>query len=491
MKKLIDCFYRISSDIAFPDYPLQRIEGETFVALEHVIRDPGPLFSYYEAYARNSSSFSVSDCFSYAFFVRGLAPDASGDWHCLDPRDSGQTWNSWRTLSNVLDLASLRLFCGTSRSAFVPYDRFDCTWEVEKGKAGAPLRVRRRKVVALTPRQEALFRMLVRGGRSVAAIPRKLLDRAVLELEPVLQEELVEYPLAELAAQAKCCLETTTCFHHFLFARMIDRMLGILGSRIIGTSFGHHPYEILPYFLTNYDVLGISRDKLLDEIRQRYPEFEFHPRSITSSLTRHDWESKLAAQGLSIEPAPTPSRSRMLAWQTGSGIVHFHPVEFPADLAQWLEYIDCQLSFARYTVEEKPGTNLRAGALFLAKNVEELRGTWSSEPAIQDVGPDSFWRVKIWSSWDGKSKSTSHLDAFRYALYDPPYGGLSQLEQELLEEDLFKVIFGDAPRSADYTIFAVDTQGSAFFINEWWDFCWVLFHRSRPEVLVIFGTATD
>ena len=89
MEKLVDCFYRISPDIASPDYPHQRIEGETFVALEHVIRDPDSLFSYYEAYARSAASFSDRDCFSYTFFVRGIAPDASRDWHCLDPRASG------------------------------------------------------------------------------------------------------------------------------------------------------------------------------------------------------------------------------------------------------------------------------------------------------------------------------------------------------------------------------------------------------------------
>lgn len=191
-----------------------------------------------------------------------------------------------------------------------------------------------------------------------------------------------------------------------------------------------------------------------------------------------------------MESPPTPAQRQMHAWQTGSGIAHFHPVELPHDLAQWLDFIGCQLSFARYTFEENPVMDLQACALFLVQNIEELRGTWSGEPAIQEVDPDSFWRVKIWQSWD-TGRSTSHVDAFRYALYDPPYGGLSQLEQELLEEDLFKLIFGDVPQAADYAIFAVETQGSAFFINEWWDYCWILFHRSRSEALVIFGTDTD
>jgi hypothetical protein len=489
MEKLVDCFYRISSDIASPDYPHQRIEGETFVALEDVIRDPDSLVSYYEAYARSAAPFFDLHCFFCAFFVRGIAPDANRDWHLLDPRTSGQ--GTWRTLNDVLVLADLRLFGGARRSAFAHYDRFDYAWEVEREKADALLRVRRRKAVAPTPPQETLFNMLVREGRRpVAAIPRKLLDRAALELEPVLQEEVGEYPLAELAAQAKRCLETATCFHHFLCGRMIDRLLGILGARIIDTSFGYLPYQTLTWFLTNYEVLDISRDQLLDEIRHRYPAFEFHPRSVTSDLTRPDVEARIASLEPSREAPPTPAQRQMPAWQTGSGIAHFHPVELPDDLAQWLDFIDCQLSFARYTFEENQVTDLQACALFLVQNIEELRGTWSGEPTIQEVDPDSFWRIKIWKC-DDTGRSTSHDDAFRYALYDPPYWGLSQLEQELVEEDLFKHIFGDLPRAADYAIFAVETQGSAFFINEWWDYCWVLFRRSRPEAIVIFGTATD
>ena len=168
---------------------------------------------------------------------------------------------------------------------------------------------------------------------------------------------------------------------------------------------------------------------------------------------------------------------------------------FDRELERYLSRIKCQLKFARFGVKsgEVLAERLNAAlAVTMVQAVSELSATWTDVPDARDVDYQDFWLKKVWDvSADGRSKSSCSMTSFRFALYDPPYGGATDSQIKEVEPVLFQILFDTVAPENCYRIFAVDTKCSKYFINEWWDYLWVAAHRERPEVIVIYGTATD
>ena len=61
----------------------------------------------------------------------------------------------------------------------------------------------------------------------------------------------------------------------------------------------------------------------------------------------------------------------------------------------------------------------------------------------------------------------------------------------MFEGEIFDALFGAGHDPAHFEIAAIDPKQSSWFINEWWDYFWVLLNRGRREAIVIYGTATD
>jgi hypothetical protein len=174
-------------------------------------------------------------------------------------------------------------------------------------------------------------------------------------------------------------------------------------------------------------------------------------------------------------------------------IDELEPAELSPQLAKHLAEITCQLQILKYLVTAGEPLELTEDlAAEIATGVPDLVTSWSEFPTATEVDYADFWLRQVWNvSPDGKSKSSVSTSSFRYALYCPPYGSATSRQIEELDGTLLELIFGTKTPENDYTIFEVDTSSSAWFINDWWDYLWVATHKTLPQVVVIYGSATD
>lgn len=229
-------------------------------------------------------------------------------------------------------------------------------------------------------------------------------------------------------------------------------------------------------------VPGLTRAELRERIRQDFSDFEFHP-----SLARVPFVEKrlvpAPVRAIPPPPAPPPAPDPPLPAdppvQRGNAI--YRPEPWGEDLREILSYLSSPLKFYRWRIEGEVDASGDA-ARVLAGAVPELRPEWrGGVPEAVPVDPAQFWRPR---------DPVHKFESLRYALYDPPYFGAGPEQIARLEPRLFRILFGEAVE-ADFSVHRFETKDNAWFINDWWDFCWVVLNPNARQAIAIYGTSTD
>jgi hypothetical protein len=422
------------------------------VSLGDAFGNEGPLCDYYRAYAAGKGKVDGRTCFDYRFRIRPAA-NPTDEWRPLDPAsDRGSPRNEWWTLYSVVKASGLKPFdaeYSPPDSWFKLPKRFDLSYAEGADSDGKrTLQVTRRELTTKDPRRAELFRMLSKTDWN--AVPVAIGESGLKELKGQFVETHEEYALGLLGEQGKECFERALVTQHFIFATVLDEVLQLSKQ---GTSFGIHPEELLNFHMTNPDVVHLARSSLLSEIRRVHPSFSFHRRSAKSLLTKIEDD----ARGVTRPPPDPP------AVGTGEPLraqdTELIPIAFEneVELERMLQFISCELHFRKYRVAgssaaAQQGVEL---ATILALDLHELRGTWSTAPTVSEVAYDDFWRRAVWSySPDKRARSSISMTSMRYALYDPPYGGASELAQEILDPYLMRGLFGEEDPAQRYDVYA-------------------------------------
>ncbi len=464
----LNAFYRLDPP-SLPGGELRRAgDVESGVGLNEVERDPQSYIAHLlkRAASTPTSRFYFRDYYDYRVRIR-----TAGGWRPIDPSDAPFVSNERQTLATILSRTGLRAFDPGDPVVPAPgpwAQRYDLAWGVE---SGGVLRIRRRTLESTDPAHVALYRMMTRNRTPEAELPTTL-AREADKLRSAVREEATSYPLGELALEARDLIERMTLFNHYLYFKTIDAVIARFSPR--------DPHDFCVSHLTGI-VTALDAPPLIERIRARYPGFELHPSLKNRTIAyRRPLEPAVEFVPNDVEPAPL-------------GDVEldgrrFRHRPYPATLDTVLSFIRCELHFVRFEitgpVEEE------TAALGLVDAVPEIAGSWSA-PTATPVDPAAFWLKEVWRKSPNGGRTTNSMQAFRYALYDPPYGGASEREIEMFEPEIFEALFGTGHEPAPFSIWSVDPKKSSWFINEWWDYCWVLFHKARPEAIVIYGTATD
>ena len=504
--ELADCFYPIdlATDDAVP-YPIVRHNNKSFVRLSDAVENLEPLITHFERRALAQPQLIAEKVFDYCLLASGetvqinrpesAASAATHDWHLFDFSMDYAPSNQWLSLHKTLELCGLTVFGNEELSVkpklLIDLERFEFRFELERRDNIDYLLVRRLSLESSEPRVKDLFRLLSRRVRYRETVPPIVLNAALRELQPHLRETVSIYPLSEFARQVKTCLARTVVAHHYIYFRLIKRLLEISGRTSGGQPF--HAADLLSSCLVNYHCVNLDRARLLGVIRRFYPEFDFHPVLANSSLSQVEWLEKFARAAAVDDQTLGGERTDLRCELPDKTVVHLIAESNPPELQQYLDYINCEMRFINYRFDA--AVNLNDGALTelavrLAENAEELRGTWAKRATAVEADYQDFWRREVWSYGDN-ARSAISMTRFRYALYDPPYGGAGETLQSIIDDELMTTIFGDAAARPNFRIFALPTAASSYFINEWWDFLWVAVNPEIGKVIVILGTATD
>ena len=504
---LINLFYAIDSTTDVLPYPIVRHNGQSFVRLSDAVENLEPLIALFERRATGQPHFIPEQVFDYRILVNAAEPQHSEfiaeNWLAFDPTTDyapSNQINSWSVLQEVLDLSGLTVFgdeeVKVNADLLRDFGRFEFRLELERRDKIEHLVVRRVWLDSSEPRLQSLFNMLSRRIRYQKTIPPLVLGAALGELQPHLHESVAVYPLREFAGQIKTCLARTVIAHHYIYFRLIKRLLEISGRTSGGQPF--HAAGLLTSYLTDSRCVGIDRAELLETIRRIHPQFDFHPVLADVCVSEVELRARFAPTRI-VDQETVGGAQRDLIFESTDKqtIVNLTAAANSPELRQYLDYLNCPLCFVNYRFDaavELGDESLTELAARLAENVEELSGTWTMRPTAQEVDYQVFWRR-------GKRDYTGDFRAMyfsgvlpvslRYALYNSPHGGAGDTLQAIIDDELITIIFGDANTRQSFRVFALDTKASSFFINEWWDYLWVAVNPAVGKVIVILGTATD
>ncbi len=392
----------------------------------------------------------------------------------LDPQDDWSFACQWRMLRMLMKACGIQMFDGLD--PVVPWppiveERFDYRCRID----GPTLRVERTMLTSNDPALQAQFSTITKQRMRLAVVPRSVLDGVLRDLDGHLVQDAIETPILPFVVRARELLERLTVMNHALFAALID---GILARHSV-----MHPYEILTSHLAPDFITSIDPSALRERIRRDHPGFEF-PRVLEDHhmcCNRPDLAPPRVRSPLPVpappEPVTAPTDSR------------FTSLPYPEELSGLVTYLRSSLQFHRWRINDKTWEDEEV-AVHLLEHAPELEGEWDSPPEIHSYDATAFWR-KEYEEKSATGAKFSQSDCLRYALYSAPYQSVSKAARDRVERQIFDLVFGEGAAPADYRLYAANPKTNSWFINEWWDFCWVLFHRTQPEVIAITGTATD
>ncbi len=465
----VSAFYRLDPDSRLPS---TLIDGRPYASLAEI---EGHLDAYVEHLLRRATTTSTLHFDHRNFYDFRLCIRGADGWSRLDPSDAPFASNEWRTLNELLLRTRTRAF--DAADPVIPdagpwATRYDFAWGVEPG---GRLRVRRRTLVSPDAEHATLFRMMTRDRTPEDRLPERLVREAEA-LRGSVRETVDAFDLAALARETRSLLERATILNHIVFARTVDAVLKRFEVRF--------PYEMCTWHLAPGVVTALDLPEFVARVRASHPGFELHPALKGQPIAARLPLGPSPANGPASEEPPVIADVEI-------GGLRFRNRPFPGQLGTVLSYIRCHLNFVRFDIEgDISGLDARGIAPGLAGAIPDLAGTWSSTDA-HGVEPEEFWRKDVWIETPGGGRSTRHMGTFRYSLYDPPYGGARDRSIEMFEGEIFDALFGAGHDPAHFEIAAIDPKQSSWFINEWWDYFWVLLNRDRREAIVIYGTATD
>jgi hypothetical protein len=83
------------------------------------------------------------------------------------------------------------------------------------------------------------------------------------------------------------------------------------------------------------------------------------------------------------------------------------------------------------------------------------------------------------------------IQGYEYAFFHPPYGiSLDFASALAFFNKINGYLFGEV-NDSNLKVVEWETNFSDFFINDWWDFCWTVWSKSKGWLVFIYGTATD
>ena len=458
----LNAFFRLDDGAE----PAVEVDGVPCAELQDVERHPQ---AYLDHLRRRAERTPASSFYHRDFYDHRLRIRTAGGWRRLDPSDAPFVSNERQTLEAVLRWTQLRLF--EPGEPVIPSpgpwaQRYDLAWGVE---SGGLLRVRRRTLESKEPELATLFRLMTRNRTPEADLPATLVREAA-SLRGAVREETTSYPLRDLALETRDLLERLTLLNHFIYWKTIDAVVARFHPR--------HPSEFCAWGI----VTTMDLPAFVERVRARYPGYEIHPtlkdQTVAYLRPTEPLETFVANR---IEPVPLDD-----VLISGR---RFRHRPYPDSLATVLQFIRCELRFVRFEIDGEVADEEEV-AIALADAVPEIAGTWTA-PRAARVDAGRFWIKEVWKKGTGGGRSTGNMDAFRFALYDPPYGGVSAKDIELFEPEIFETLFGAGHEPSHFATWSVDPKQSSWFVHEWWDYCWVLFNRGRREVIVAYGTATD
>lgn len=465
----VSVFYRHNAESGLPTTLL---DGKPHASLLDIERN---LSAYVDHLLRRAAATSTQHFDHRHFYDFRLCIRGGEGWSRLDPSDAPFAANDWRTLNELLLRTRTRAF-DTGDPVLPPpgpwATRYDFAWGVEPG---GRLRVRRRLLSSTIPAHAELFRLMTRDRIPEERLPETLV-REGQALQGAVQESVDVYDLAALARETRSVLERATMLNHVIYARTVEAVLKRFEVRF--------PYEMCTWHLAPGVVTALDLPELVARIRARYPGFDLHP----------TLQGQTVAARLPLGPPPgtvAPVEAPAVVGDVVFGGCRFRHRPYPEALESVLSFIRCHLHFFRFEIEGDIGDlDALSIAPALAEAIPELAGTWSTRCAGA-VDPARFWQKQVWRPGSGGGRSTSNMDAFRYGLYDPPYGGAGDSGIAMFEAEIFEGLFGPGHDPSHFEVAAMDPKQSSWFINEWWDYFWVLLNRGRREAIVIYGTATD
>lgn len=470
-------------------------------AVSQIYREPQPLVRYYQNKLENSrkhfASFGWHRFFNYSIRIR--ESDDSNRWIPFDPKFSSFPSNDWNTLISILDAAGRNLFArpvvGVHWDTFELPERarlYQNVWSLDSKGSNDPMIVcSRKKLNSNDSVLQNIFEKLGDYDAKLEAIPKAVQADWLNRLAPCLSVSKCAYSAGRFVDDLANCLEQTALLHYYLFSRLI--------SAIVKEPTCYNPQELISYHLVPCSAIDTSRERLFELVREAYPDFRPPEILEKTTLTRGEHRNRLeqlrenAVKKVSeqVQPVVAPQS------ETDSRLEPLVSLPFgEPELDRLLRLIKCELHFVRFRVSSgfsfASELNAEVASNIVQQVVPDLARTWTGIATAEEVEYDDFWLKKIWNvSADGRSQSTCSMTSFRYGLYDPPYGGASDWLIAEVEAALFELLFGTNAPEDCYRVFAVDTRTSKYFINDWWDYLWVAAHKERPEVLVIYGTATD
>ncbi|MCE9584085.1 MAG: hypothetical protein K8T20_16495 [Planctomycetes bacterium] len=466
----VDCYTRVPLGLC----PSRDLCGEPFATIDELFPAIPRLVAHWRRQLQDSRASNYRDIFSNKLLVSldGGAPFS------LDPQGATMFARQWSTFERLLHGCGVKFFDGLEPAppiATAIETRFDFVCRVDPGPT---LHIERTILTTAEGKAPEIFRALAGGGvpRSIETIPVYLLEEFRRDLEGKTRREEFEAPLMPLVKRAREVMERTIVANHFLYFELID---DIIQARAFD-----HPNTIPDILLSHLqgNAFGVTREELKKRIRKDFPGFDFHP---TLAKVHFCAESAPPRPPQAIPPPPWPEPTPARAAPPDPPVefqrVTYRHAPYGEDLAEILSYISASLQFYRWRVEGDID-HLGDAARFLIGQVPELQAEWGDGvPEPEPIDPAIFWESV------SRNRSAASL---RKALYDPPYPSAGPEQIARLEPRLLRLLFGDA-RPEEFAVYSFGTEGNSWFINEWWDYCWIAFSLRRREAIAIYGTATD
>ncbi|MCO7223280.1 hypothetical protein [Pleionea sp. CnH1-48] len=431
------------------------------VSLSEVFDNPEHLIELFhrrlEAPREYGAYFNPIDYFRYQFLI--FDQDKENELSFFHPVQNKRTpQNDWLYLHNLIHNQGVKIFHdGTQEKArFSLWDRLQCEAFVTDNE----LSLVTRQLKSSDNQAKVLFSIAKEFSSDYQSFPSFLSKLMEQDVTPALTKREIRFPLDEFVAEAKSSMEGAIIFAHHLNDVFLDK----IKSACI------HPQEVLSFHLTNNQVIDITRDQLLVQIHEKYPEYDYHPLLNDTILTSKEWSYS--------PPIVQEKKLSSFDFKTSVQSIAVEEIPYSDDLKKYIECFDICMEFQRYKMSEVIVDKLAATEQIL-KLLPCFKDHWDGEPSIREVNYDEFWDF-------GKSDRHRGLG---YALYEPPYGTTDEEAISLFNDDLVNLIFSDQPK-ADWVIYESSTN-NGYFINEWWDYLWVAYNTKRSEFVVLAATATD